>query len=83
MIIPTMTKVYRKIAIKNLAILQTGVRLRRMPAILCYRTIFSPHRTLPLSPEKGDKGLVAKIVRCLVWQVTCQFSQKSIAVFGL
>ena len=44
MIIPTMTKVYRKIAIKTLAILQTGVRLRRMPAILCYRTIFSPHR---------------------------------------
>src|SRR3990172_9139511 len=30
----------RKIAIKNLAILQTG----DLPAILCYRTIFGPHR---------------------------------------
>src|SRR3989344_5498725 len=26
--------------------------------------------------------LVSKIVRCLVWQATCQFPQKSIAIFG-
>src|SRR3990170_4952425 len=42
-----------KIAIKNLAILQTG----DLPAILRYRTIFSPHRILPLSPSmRGIKG---------------------------
>ncbi|OGP12135.1 MAG: hypothetical protein A3G39_09160 [Deltaproteobacteria bacterium RIFCSPLOWO2_12_FULL_43_16] len=44
----------RKIAIKNLAILQTCVRLRRMPAILRYRRIFAPHRI-------GDIRLVAKM----------------------
>jgi len=33
------------------------------------------------SPEKGDKGLVSKIVRCLVWQATCRFPQKSNTIF--
>jgi len=32
--------IFRKIAIENLAILQTG----DLPAILCYRRIFVPHR---------------------------------------
>jgi hypothetical protein len=56
---------YCKIAIKTLAILQTG----DLPAILRYRTIFAPHRIPPPVPlHEGDKGLIAKIGRCLVWQ---------------
>src|SRR3990167_2586068 len=43
----------RKIAIKTLAILQTG----DLPAILRYRPIFDPHRILPLSLSmRGIKG---------------------------
>ena len=43
----------RKIAIENLAILQTG----DLPAILRYRRIFVPHRILPLSLSmRGIKG---------------------------
>ena len=46
-------QVNRKIAIENLAILQTG----DLPAILRYLTIFVPHRILPLSPSmRGIKG---------------------------
>jgi len=43
----------RKIAIENLAILQTG----DLPAILRCRHIFALHRILPLSPSmRGIKG---------------------------
>jgi len=62
---------FPKIAIEDLAILQTG----DLAAILRYRRIFSPHR-IDEHTARRKNGL------CLVWQPTCQFTQKSMSIFG-
>jgi len=62
---------YSKIAIKNLAILQTC----DLRAILCYRRIFTPHRI-------GEYAARRKNGLCLVWQATCRLPQKSKPIFG-
>ncbi|OGP32105.1 MAG: hypothetical protein A2073_04865 [Deltaproteobacteria bacterium GWC2_42_11] len=61
----------RKIAIKNLAILQTG----DLPAIVRCRRIFAPHRI-------GEHTARCKNGLRLVWQATYQFPQKSMSIFG-
>jgi len=62
----------RKIAIKNFAILQTG----DLPAVLRCRRIFAPHRI-------GEHTARRKNGLRLVWQVTYQFPQKSMSIFGI
>jgi len=62
---------FPKIAIEDLAILQTG----DLAAILRYRRIFSPHR-IDEHTARRKNGL------CLVWQPTYQFTQKSMSIFG-
>ena len=80
-------RVNRKIAIENLAILQTG----DLPAILRCRRIFALHpaqRGSPYPPpvplHEGDRGRAhRKNGLRLVWQSTCQFPQKSMSIFGV
>src|SRR3972149_1236075 len=44
----------------------------------------SPYPPPCSPPPRGEKGggLVAKSGRCLVWQATCRFPQKSKSIFG-